>query len=120
MPSHSIQGAIHPNSTSTSNANPIPLVTPTALTLSAQPPASIDHTALHFLTIEMKHTLAHSTKYARKKRDKALQNLSLVGLDLNENSTIPKGKGKEEKDMEELNERMEAIGMHVGANIADR
>lgn len=75
----------------------------------------------------MKHTLAQSTKYARKRREKALKDLDLVGLnieDMNKDKEKEKGKAKaeveREKDEEELEHRLQGIGVHVGANIADR
>ncbi|KAI0761626.1 transport protein particle component [Trametes elegans] len=107
---------------------------PALVALADPPPRYVDGAAMDYFVIEMVNTLRASTAVATARAKKVEQEMINAGLmpapapvppplkkdkmrdSLGSNASV----GPEGGDEEELRARLEAIGMHVGANMAER
>ncbi|TDL22370.1 transport protein particle component [Rickenella mellea] len=136
-PSSPFQAQVQSTSTSS-------LVTPTLSLLADPPPRFLDAAAYDYLVIEMVGALRGGAKRAEEKRRAVEKEMIEAGLLPASSSSLEK-QGKKEKDREStgsggsgvrssglgvtkvddpeeegLRVRLEAIGIHVGSNIAER
>ncbi|KAH9891171.1 transport protein particle component [Cubamyces lactineus] len=112
---------------------------PSLAAVADPPPRYVDGAAMDYFTIEMVNTLRASSAVAAARSKKVEQEMIDAGLmpatapvpptlkkdkmrdSMGSNaSRVSLSKDSQEGDDEELRARLEAIGMHVGANMAER
>lgn len=133
----SLQSAAYNASTASSSS----LVTPTLSLLADPPTRMVDGPAMDYFLIEMVHTLRASSAVAAARAQKLEQEMVAAGL-LPPPPPVPPpalvakkeaqrdsmgsvvsragGKTGGEAEDEGLRSRLEAIGVHVGSNLAER
>ncbi|KAF8707667.1 Transport protein particle (TRAPP) component, partial [Rhizoctonia solani] len=103
----------------------------TLRSLAYPTPKQVDGVVYDILLIEMVRTLRDSAKVARKRETELEEEMIENGLlerkapaatasKGDSVSSIPAAKGTVDEDEEALRIRLESIGMHVGANLAER
>lgn len=107
------------------------LVTPHTLALSLPHPPNtdplIDALPYQLLLAEMPAALRHSSRKATRRRKRLLDGMAEAGLDsgvadISLSGAGATGRGNSTKQQEdaEIEVRLEQIGVHVGANLAER
>ncbi|KAI0063244.1 TRAPP complex subunit trs33 [Artomyces pyxidatus] len=118
------------------NAAPGPSSSPSLSALADPPPRMMDSAAMDYFLIELVQTLSQSAKVADARAKKVEQEMIDAGLlpppppppqvlkgrkELQRESTVPTlDKTPAEEEEESVRARLEAIGLHVGANITER
>ncbi|GAA5839568.1 hypothetical protein JCM5353_001728 [Sporobolomyces roseus] len=116
----SSSGTLHPNSSSSS------LITPLISSLASPTPHSIDQHLLDLLLNETIRILIESTLYARKRKEKELEeiNQDLKRLGLNDSTTLSKISLKGEGEIQQVDEivlkKLEEMGYKSGWSLSER